>query len=63
MGESGGWRDTEGRTAADRRKLNDTGAQARFVDTLRRRPLSMVKPMLMLTLAAVLIFALVSPYF
>jgi hypothetical protein len=63
MGESRGWRDTEGRTAADRRKLSDTEARARFADTLRRRPLSLVKPMLVLTLAAVLIFALVSPYF
>ena len=63
MGESSGWRDTEGRTAADRRKLGHAAARSRFVDTVRRRPLSLVKPMLMLTLAAALIFWLMSPYF
>lgn len=63
MGESSGWRDTEGRTAAERQRLNDAAGRARFVDTVRRRPLSLVKPALMLALAAVLIFALMSPYF
>lgn len=63
MGEGSGWRDTEGRTAADRRKLGHAAALSQFIDTLRRRPLSLVKPMLMLTLAAALIFALMSRYF
>jgi hypothetical protein len=56
----GGWRDADGRTASERRRLRGAEERARFLDTVRRRPLSLVRPTLVLALAALLIFALVS---
>lgn len=40
----GGWRDADGRTAADRRRQGKAEDAARFRDTVRHRPLSFVKP-------------------
>lgn len=54
-----GWRDAEGRTAAERRTLESAEVRARFIDRVRRRPLSLVKPALMLAFAALLIGALI----
>jgi len=53
-----GWRDADGRTAADRQKQENEAAQARFVERVRNRPLSVVKPALSAAFVAVLIIAL-----
>lgn len=53
-----GWRDADGRTAADRRKQESDAAQARFVDRVRNRPLSLVKPTLSALFVAMLIVAI-----
>jgi hypothetical protein len=58
MGRSGGWRDTDGRTARERRRLSSADARARFIETVRRRPLNLVKSTLMIAAAALLIMAL-----
>jgi len=58
-----GWRDTDGRTAAERRRVEGEQARARFGDTVRHRPLSLVKPALMIALAALIAWVLVSRYF
>jgi hypothetical protein len=54
----GGWRDTEGRTAAERHKQANDASRARFLDTVRNRPASLVKPMLTALFVGVLIVAL-----
>ena len=54
-----GWRDAEGRTASERRKLDGAEDRARFIDRMRRRPLGLVKPTLALAFAALLIAALI----
>lgn len=57
-----GWRDEEGRTAADRKVRAKAQEHARFLETARNRPLSLVKPALGALLIAVLVFALVAAY-
>jgi len=57
-----GWRDEDGRTAADRRKGEQAKERARFADTVRNRPLNFVKPALGALFIGVLVFALVSAY-
>jgi len=54
-----GWRDTEGRTASERRKADGQAAAARLAATVRHRPLSLVKPILGALLVAVIIVAVV----
>jgi len=39
-----GWRDSDGRTASDRRKLADDAARSRFLERVRHRPLSLLRP-------------------
>lgn len=55
----GGWRDAEGRTAPERRRLDSAQERARFIDRVRHRPFSLVKPALMLAFAALLAGALI----
>ncbi|MGH6952395.1 MAG: hypothetical protein ACREH4_16145 [Vitreimonas sp.] len=55
----GGWRDAEGRTALERRRLNGAQGRARFIDRVRHRPLSLVKPALLLAFATLLAAALI----
>ena len=38
-----GWRDTDGRTAAERRQVKGAEDRARFAETVRRRPLTLLK--------------------
>lgn len=57
-----GWRDEDGRTAAERRKGDQAKERARFVETVRNRPLSLVKPALGALFVGVLVFALISAY-
>ncbi|WP_135212058.1 hypothetical protein [Vitreimonas flagellata] len=53
-----GWRDTGGRTARERRARDDQAARARFIETAKTRPLSLVKPALSALFVLVLIMAL-----
>ncbi len=53
-----GWRDGDGRTAAERRQVQRGRDRARFADTARNRPLSLVKPVLGALFIGVLVFAL-----
>lgn len=57
-----GWRDTEGRTATERRKQQNQTECARFFDTVRHRPASLVKPILGALFVVVLIAALLSAF-
>jgi hypothetical protein len=55
----GGWRDTDGRTAAERRKLQTANDRAHFADALRRRPLGLVKGLAGFVFIVVLALALI----
>lgn len=57
-----GWRDEQGRTAADRKTSVQNQERARFLETARNRPLSWVKPALGALFVGVLVFALVAAY-
>ncbi len=57
-----GWRDEDGRTAADRQKMQSASDRAHFFDTLRNRPLGLVKPALGFLFIGILVFALISAY-
>lgn len=54
-----GWRDSDGRTAADRRKVQSAGERARFLADARHRPLTLLKGFAGLVLIGVLVFALI----
>lgn len=54
-----GWRDTDGRTASERRKLRSATDRAQFAETLRRRPITFVKGLLGFAFILVLVFALI----
>lgn len=58
----GGWRDEDGKTAAERRKVSGKRERAQFLDTLRHRPLTLVRPILGALFALVLVFALLNFY-
>ena len=62
IGAMSGWRDEEGRTAADRKTRVKTEERARFLETVRNRPLSLVKPALGAVFIGVLVFAVVAAY-
>ncbi len=53
-----GWRDTDGRTATERKRLHAENDRAQFVDTLRRRPFSLLKGLLGFAFLVVLALAL-----
>jgi hypothetical protein len=56
----GGWRDLDGRTHAERRQSNAQTERRAFLDTLRHRPASLVKPLLGFLFVMVLVFALIN---
>lgn len=56
----GGWRDVEGRTRDERRRVNAEAERRSFFDTVRHRPASLVKPTLGFVFVLVLVFALVN---
>ncbi|MBY0565586.1 MAG: hypothetical protein K2P58_15560 [Hyphomonadaceae bacterium] len=53
-----GWRDTDGRTPETRRRENAAVERARFLDTLKRRPQTFVKPVLFTLFVLVIAAAL-----
>lgn len=53
-----GWRDEDGRTAAERKQLKGEQERARFAADVKHRPLSLLKGLLGLAFVLVLIFAL-----
>jgi hypothetical protein len=55
-----GWRDSDGRTAGERKKREGDQERARFLATARHRPLSLLKGLLGFVFILVLVFALVS---
>lgn len=55
----GGWRDIDGNTAQQRRKLKREADRAAFADTARRRPLSLLKGALGFVAVLVLVFAVI----
>lgn len=57
-GTMSGWRDGDGRTAAERTKRQRTRERARLGDTVRNRPLSLVKPILSALFIGILVVAL-----
>ncbi len=57
-----GWRDGEGRTASDRRKHEGRTERLRFMETLRYRPQTLIKPALSAAFVALLIFALINAF-
>ena len=54
----GGWRDTDGRTAGERRTRDGQAARARLAETVKNRPLSLVKSIFSALFVLVLIIAL-----
>lgn len=53
-----GWRDADGRTAADRRRQSKAEDAARFRDTVRHRPASLLKPIAGFLFILLLVLAL-----
>ncbi|MEQ1493373.1 MAG: hypothetical protein ABL932_22775 [Terricaulis sp.] len=54
----GGWRDEDGRTATDRKKVKGEEDRARFAADVRHRPLTLIKGLAGLVLVMILVFAL-----
>lgn len=57
-----GWRDEDGRTAGERRKVQSEQERAHLIDTMRHRPLSLVRPILGGLFVLLLVFALLNLY-
>ena len=55
----GGWRDSDGRTAAERKQVRGAQDRAHFASDVRRRPLALLKGLAGFALVLVLVFALV----
>ncbi|MES1201627.1 MAG: hypothetical protein ABUS57_09295 [Pseudomonadota bacterium] len=55
----GGWRDVDGNTASERRKLKRETDRAAFADTARHRPLSLLKGALGFVAVMVLVFVVI----
>jgi hypothetical protein len=55
-----GWRDADGRTAAERKNIQRADNRARFADRVQRRPLSLVKPILGAAFIGLLVIALLN---
>lgn len=55
-----GWRDSDGRTASDRKSAQRAEERAQLAETVRNRPLRLAKPLLGALFVSVLVFALVS---
>ena len=58
----GGWRDEDGRTAADRRKLGNEHERARLFADVRYRPLTVLKTLAGFAFVGLLVFALVNMF-
>jgi hypothetical protein len=58
----GGWRDEDGRTAADRRQRGDEQERARFFADVRHRPLTVLKTVAGFAFVALLVFALINMF-
>lgn len=56
----GGWRDEDGRTAADRKKQKGDEDRARFVADVRHRPLTLLKGLAGFAFVMILVFAVVA---
>lgn len=54
-----GWRDTEGRTQGQRKQEQRTVERQHFVDRVRHRPLSSLRPALILVFLLIVAAALV----
>ena len=54
----GGWRDVEGRTVSERRQKQREEDRAEFADTVRHRPLTLLKGLAGFALIVVLVVAL-----
>ncbi|MBK6705014.1 MAG: hypothetical protein IPG56_15510 [Caulobacteraceae bacterium] len=55
----GGWRDTDGRTSAERKQVKSEQDLARFAADARHRPLGLLKGFVGLALVLILVFALI----
>lgn len=53
-----GWRDGDGRTAAERKKIQGAEERARFAADVRHRPLTLLKGLLGFGFILILVFAL-----
>jgi|CXWL01.1.fsa_nt_gi hypothetical protein len=53
------WRDTNGRTAAERKKLKAVGDRSRFAADVRQRPLTLLRGIAGFALILLLAFALI----
>lgn len=62
MGKSSGWRDTDGRTAAERKAHAQAAQRASFIERVRDRPLSLVRPLLIGLFFALIILAVALRY-
>ncbi len=56
----GGWRDEDGRTVTDRRKIGGEQERARFFADVRYRPLTVLKGLVGFAFVALLVFALIN---
>ena len=56
----GGWRDGDGRTVTDRRKIGAEQERARFFADVRYRPLTVLKALVGFAFVALLVFALLN---
>lgn len=54
-----GWRDADGRTAAERRQVKSAEDRARLVDTVRHRPLSLLKGLAGFAFILLLVFVVI----
>lgn len=57
-----GWRDQDGRTAGERRKVEGEQERTRLLETVRHRPLSLVRPILGGPFVLLLVLALLNFY-
>lgn len=55
-----GWRDEDGRTVSDRKKLGNEQERARFLADVRYRPLTVLKTLAGFAFVALLVFALIN---
>lgn len=55
-----GWRDEDGRTATDRKKIGNDQERARLFADVRHRPLTVLKGLAAFAFVALLVFALVN---
>lgn len=55
-----GWRDEDGRTVPERKKSQDAQDRARFADTIRNRPQSLVRPIVSALFVLILVAAIIN---